>query len=75
MIGHQAKSNDAMTKPLDAFLKEKTKPATVFIIKKDVLSGVATKGDMVQGTGIMNAGFTGHKTKIALNFHLAILQA
>jgi hypothetical protein len=51
MIGHQAKSNDAMTKPLDAFLKEKTKPATVFIIKKDVLSGVATKGDMVQVFG------------------------
>jgi hypothetical protein len=64
MVCHQTKGENTVAVPFDTFLDEKEKPATVFGVKENVLTAIAAKDDMVQRTGIVKAGFTGHEKSI-----------
>jgi hypothetical protein len=51
----------------DALLEEQVEPIPVRLIKKDGLSGVTTKNDVIDGAWEMYAGFTWHGIRIAIN--------
>jgi hypothetical protein len=57
MVCQLTKSQHPVAEPLNSLLDEKRKPAAVRVVKEDVLSGVSTKNDVIQSTGIMNAWF------------------
>jgi len=48
VIGHKAKSVDAVTESACPFLKEKLKTITVFVIQKNWLPAIASKDNVVK---------------------------
>ena len=60
MVSHEAEGVDAMAETLDTFLQKKKEAGAVFFGEKDILSGIASQNDMVDGAGIMKSGFACH---------------
>jgi hypothetical protein len=60
MVSHEAEGVDAMAETLDTFLQKKKEAGAVFFGEKDILSGIASQNDMVEGAEIMESGFACH---------------
>ncbi len=75
VIVHQAKGMHPMTEALNTFLHEKVKVSAILSVNKYVCTAIAAQHDIVDGTGIMDAGFTGHFGSLTEKSKLAMLQA
>jgi hypothetical protein len=51
---------DVMAETLGTFLQKKIETGAVFIGDKDILPGIASQDYMIEGAGIMEAGFACH---------------
>jgi hypothetical protein len=60
MVRHEAVSMDVMAETLGTFLQKKIETGAVFIGDKDILPGIASQDYMIEGAGIMEAGFACH---------------
>jgi len=60
VIGHETEAVYPATEFLHGILQDQVEPVPVPVAEKDRFSGVASKDDMVDCTGILNAGFTCH---------------
>ncbi len=73
MVRHQAKAVYTVAKALDSLLDEEIKAVSVFIVKENLLPGVAAEYDVVTCTRVMETGFAWHGYIIPLSCNLAIL--
>ena len=60
MVYHQTVGMNAAPVAFDTLLKQEKKPATVFVVKEDVGTAVATEHNVVERAGIMDSLFTRH---------------
>ena len=60
MVAHQTKAMDTVPIVRDALLQEKIKTIAVIVVKKDILSAVATQHDVVYAAVFVKSGFTRH---------------
>jgi hypothetical protein len=58
---------DSAAELLDGVLEDQVEAIPVAIVEEDRVAGVAAEDDVVDGAGIMDAGFTGHAGRIAAN--------
>lgn len=73
MIGHEAVCMNAMLVFLYTFLEKKKELTSILLVKKNILTGIATKDDMITSTGIMESWFSSHE--VLLNSIMPICQA
>ena len=64
MIGHQAKSMNAVLISFKTLMQQEIKTTAVIAGKKDILPAIAAKHDMIKSTGIMYARFTSHTNQV-----------
>jgi hypothetical protein len=60
MIGHKAKCMDTMAVSLNALLQQQIKTTAVFVVKENILTGVASHDHMVQCSRVMDSWFSCH---------------
>jgi hypothetical protein len=65
MVGHKAKSMDAMFKSFSAFLKESIKIFSGLVFEEDILPCVAAQDDMINSARVKDSWFAGHERSIA----------
>jgi hypothetical protein len=58
---------NAETEPLRSFLEQKIEATVVCLIEENWIAGVATQDDVVEGSGIVDSGFTGHVFRVDEN--------
>jgi hypothetical protein len=73
MVRHQAESQYPMTEPFNSFLHEKVKPVPVLVIEEYVLACITTQYDVIERSGVMDAGFTCHGCSVSQSYSLSSL--
>ncbi len=56
---------DAATEFFDCVQEDQVKPVTIAVIKEDGLAGIAAQDDVINRTGVMDAGFACHGRTIS----------
>ena len=71
MVGHAAKSVNAVTEATSSFLQQQEETVMVKISEKDRLTGISPENDMIQSARKMNTWFTCHTGNLLLNNNLS----
>src|SRR6266545_156043 len=61
MVRHKTEGMDAVMEQLGPVLKEEVKAIPVGVVEEDVLAGISTKNDVVNGSRIVDTRFTWHE--------------
>jgi hypothetical protein len=67
VVFHETKTMYAVSEPLHCLLKDQVEAKTVAVIEKYRSTGVATKDNVVNCAGKIDAWFTCHANSISLN--------
>ena len=73
MIAHEAEGVEAMSEPLNSLLQEEVEADPVSVIEEDGLPCVASQGDMIECSRVIDSWLSGHGP--ILNQLIATLQA
>lgn len=67
VVGHQAEGVDTAVEFFHRPLQEERQPQPVAVIEEYLVTGVTAQDDVIDGAGIMDAGFTCHRGNVSVN--------